>query len=55
MENKNDKTILDKWDGIKQNGFEGLKNEIKDEINGLEDKVDEKIGIVLDGIEKIKF
>ncbi|MCK5084069.1 MAG: hypothetical protein KAQ64_00245 [Candidatus Pacebacteria bacterium] len=55
MENKNDKTILDKWDGIKQNGFKGLKSEIKDEASKLEDGIEKKIGSVLDGIEKIKF
>ena len=55
MEDENEKMILDKWDNVKQNGFKGLKSEIKDEANKLEDGIEKKIGSFLDGIEKFKF
>lgn len=55
MEDKNDKMILDRLDNVKQNGFKGLKSEIKDEANKLEDEIEKKVDSFLDGIEKFKF
>ena len=55
MEDKNDKIVSDRLDNVKQNGFKGLKSEVKNEMDKLEDGIEKKVGSILDGIEKFKF